>query len=179
MDRSDTIPVTAEETGRFLSAWMHVRQVVQAANFNQFHRAGLSATQFMTLNVIPGEGLTLSQLARKLNLSPASLKITVDSLEERGLVLRRKSDQDARKVNILNTEEGTRLKNTAAGEFHRFMAELFTAMSETERQGLLVGLERMVELSPLRTEEDSRELTTPHADGVPRERRSSRQSVQG
>lgn len=179
MDRSDAIPVTAEETGRFLAAWMHVRQVVQAANFNQFHRAGLSATQFMTLNVIPVEGLTLSQLARKLNLSPASLKITVDSLEERGLVLRRKSDQDARKVDILNTEGGTLLKNTAAGEFHRFMAELFTAMSETERQGLLAGLERMVELSPLRNGDDPQEFPTLHADAAPRAKRSSRRSVQG
>lgn len=34
------------ETSRFLEAWVQVRQLVQAANFNRFHRAGLSATQF-------------------------------------------------------------------------------------------------------------------------------------
>ncbi|WP_183811791.1 MarR family winged helix-turn-helix transcriptional regulator [Tunturibacter empetritectus] len=176
---SNVASALEEETGRFLAAWMHVRQVVQAANFNRFHRAGLSATQFMTLNVIPDEGLTLTQLAQKLNLSPASLKITVDSLEDRGLVLRRKSDQDARKVDILNTKEGTRLKNTASGEFRRFMAELFTAMSGTERQGLLTGLERMVELSPLQNGDNLQELTAPHADAAPRAKRSSRRSVAG
>ena len=101
----EAIQVLEEETSRFLAAWMHVRQVVQSANFNQFHRAGLSATQFMTLNVVPEEGLTLTQLARKLNLSPASLKVTVDSLADRGLVSRRKSVQDARKVDIFNTSE--------------------------------------------------------------------------
>lgn len=165
------------ETGRFLAAWMHVRQVVQAANFNRFHKAGLSATQFMTLNVIPKEGLTLTELARRLNLSPASLKKTVDSLEERGLVSRRRSVEDARKVDILNTLEGTRLQNTASGEFHRFMAELFRAMPQAERRGLLTGLERMVELSPLENVDRSQERTTPHADAAPRGKHSSRRSV--
>jgi len=169
--------VLEKETGRFLAAWMHVRQVVQAANFNRFHRAGLSATQFMTLNIIPDEGMTLTQLARKLNLSPASLKITVDSLEERGLVSRHRSVQDARKVDILNTREGAQLKNTASSEFHRFMAELFTAMSPAERRGLLAGLERMVELSPLQNGDSSEERSTPHADAAPRAKRSSRRSA--
>jgi len=165
------------ETGRFLAAWMHVRQVVQAANFNRFHKAGLSATQFMTLNVIPKEGLTLTQLARRLNLSSASLKKTVDSLEERGLVSRRRSVEDARKVDILNTLQGTRLQNTASGEFHRFMVELFTAMPEAERRGLLTGLERMVKLSPLENADSSQERTTPHAEAAPRGKHSSRRSV--
>lgn len=165
------------EIGRFLAAWMHVRQVVQAANFNRFHRAGLSATQFMTLNVVSKEGLTLTELARRLNLSPASLKKTVDSLEERGLVSRRRSVEDARKVDILNTLEGTRLQNTASGEFHRFMAELFRAMPQAERRGLLTGLERMVELSPLENADSSQERTIPHADAAPRAKRSSRRSV--
>lgn len=172
----DTTSSLEEETSRFLAAWMHVRQVVQAANFNRFHQAGLSATQFMTLNILPEEGLTLTGLARRLNLSPASLKITVDSLEERGLVSRQRSIQDARKVDILNTAEGRQLKNTASGEFHRFMAELFTAMTPTERRGLLSGLERMVELSPLQNE-DSSEGATPHAGAAPRAKRNSRRSL--
>jgi hypothetical protein len=53
-----------EETARFMDAWMQVRQIVQALNFNRFQGAGLSATQFMTLNVVPAEGMTLSELAR-------------------------------------------------------------------------------------------------------------------
>ena len=166
----------AAETGRFLTAWMHIRQIVQAANFNRFHRAGLSATQFMTLNVIPEKGLTLTELARRLNLSPASLKITVDSLVERGLVSRHKNLEDARKVDILSTREGARLKNAASREFHRFMAKLFMAMSQAERNGLLTGLERMMELSPL-AEENSQARTSHHADAALREKHSSQRSV--
>jgi DNA-binding MarR family transcriptional regulator len=99
-----------EEVSRFLEAWMRVRQVVQAANFNQFRRAGLSATQFMTLNIIPEDGLTLSEIARILNLSAASLKKTVDSLAERGLVVRKPRASDGRKIDILSTAAGSACK---------------------------------------------------------------------
>jgi hypothetical protein len=33
-----------EEISRFLHAWMAVRQLIQAANFNRLEREGLSAT---------------------------------------------------------------------------------------------------------------------------------------
>ncbi len=169
------MPEIEEETSRFLAAWMHVRQIVQAANFNRFHRAGLSATQFMTLNVVPNGGLTLTELARRLNLSPASLNKTVDSLEDRGLILRRKSATDARKVDIVSTAKGKRLQNQASAEFHRFMASLFEAMPAEERKGLLTGLERMVQLSPLKGA-GKPEPTTPRADAASRAKRSSRRS---
>lgn len=135
------------ETTRFLEAWLRVRQVVQAANFNRFHRAGLSATQFMTLNVIPKDGLTLSELARRLNLSPASLKKTIDSLSDRGLVIRRPQESDGRKIDILSTAKGKKLQNEASEEFHDFMRDLFSSMSDTERRGLIIGLERLAALS--------------------------------
>ena len=88
-----------------------------------------------------------------------------------------KSGQDARKVDILNTSEGARLTNTASSEFRRFIAELFTAMSETEMRGLLAGLERMVELRPLRHGDSSEGRVTPHVAAAPRAKRSSRRSV--
>lgn len=137
----------ADETDRFLDAWMRVRQIVQAANFNRFHREGLSATQFMTMNVIPEEGMTLSELARKLNLSAATLNETVNSLQERGLVSRSKNASDARKVDIRATAAGSAMQNQASAEFHGFMAELFSSMSRTKRAGLLAGLEEMVRRS--------------------------------
>ncbi len=141
------MPPSEEETTRFLTAWMQVRQIVQAANFNRFQRAGLSATQFMTLNLVPKEGMTLSGLARKLNLSPATLNETVNSLEERGLVRRARDPKDMRKVNISATRQGQRLQNSASQEFHLFMSSLFDRMSRTRREGLLAGLEQLVKLS--------------------------------
>jgi DNA-binding MarR family transcriptional regulator len=164
------MPPFEEETARFLDAWMQVRQIVQSANFNRFQRAGLSATQFMTLNVVPKDGMTLSELARKLNLSPATLNETVNSLEERGLVSRTPDPSDARKVIICATREGEEMQNSASQEFHAFISSLFARMSKTRREGLLAGLEKMVALS-----QDG--AVTPHrGDAAARAKRSSRQS---
>lgn len=164
-----------DETARFLRAWMSVRQIVQAANFNQFHRAGLSATQFMVINVIPAEGITLSELARRLNLSPATLSQTVDSLEERGFVRRQKSKQDARCINIFATAEGGRTQNAASGTFHETMAAIFAKMRERDRSALVRGLEKLVQISEgLRDGEGANR----RADAVLREARNSRRSRQ-
>ncbi len=153
---------------------MRVRQVVQAANFNRFCRAGLSATQFMALNVVPKEGLTLSELARKLNLSPASLKKTIDSLVDRELVVRRPRSDDARKINILSTAKGRRLQNTASGAFHSFMTGLFVGMSQEERHGLVTGLERLVELSSVADSQEPSAIL--HVGVAPQAKRSVRRS---
>jgi DNA-binding MarR family transcriptional regulator len=169
------MPPLEEETTRFITAWMQLRQLIQAANFNRFQQAGLSATQFMTLNVIPKEGLTLSELARKLNLSPATLNETVNSLEERGLVRRTRQTGDARKVDIRATVQGERMQNAASLEFRTFMSGLFGKMSKTRRVGLLTGLEQMVKLSGL--SQETQEPTRRDADAPPA-RRSSRQSRQ-
>lgn len=169
------MPPFEEETTRFLDAWMQVRQIVQAANFNRFQRAGLSATQFMTLNVVPKDGMTLSELARKLNLSAATLNQTVNSLEERGLVIRTRDRTDARKVIISATKQGETMQNSASREFHTSMSSLFAAMSKTRREGLLSGLEQMVKLSRSSQEDPG---TTRRGGGVARAKRSDPRSPQ-
>ena len=79
-----------QEVERFLAAWFAVRQWIQAANFNHFQKAGLSATQFMTLNLLPenGDKLSIGDLARRMNLKAATVAKTVDSLEARKMLAR-------------------------------------------------------------------------------------------
>ena len=156
---------------------MRLRQIVQAANFNRFHRAGLSATQFMTLNLIPTQGTTLSELARSLNLSPATVHQTVNSLEDRGLLRRAPSRTDARKTDLFATAEGEVMQNAASSEFRQSMAVLFSALAQSEKDGLLAGLERMVELGERpRDEVQAIEPTIPRGAAAARAKRSSRRS---
>jgi DNA-binding MarR family transcriptional regulator len=169
------MPPFEDETTRFLDSWMQVRQIVQASNFNRFQRAGLSATQFMTLNVVPKDGMTLSELARKLNLSAATLNETVNSLEERGFVIRTPDRTDARKVIISATKQGEDMRNSASQEFHTFMSSLFARMSKTRREGLLTGLEQMVKLS--RFSQENLRITR-RGGVVPRAKRNSPRSPQ-
>ena len=167
------MPKLEEETTRFLEAWMKVRQIVQASNFNRFQRAGLSATQFMTLNVVPKQGMTLSELARRLNLSAATLNATVNSLEERGLIERTRDRSDARKVILRATKPGEAMQNAASLEFHASMAGLFKRMSMARRDGLLAGLEELVKLNEA---EQPGDPPTPRDVGAAPARRSSPRS---
>ncbi len=158
-----------EEISRFLAAWLGARQIIQAANFNRFQREGLSATQFMTLNLLPvdGRGLTLSALAERLNLGLASLTRTVDSLESRGMLTRSRSMTDRRAVSIALTGKGMSLQNAASTEFQGHMEGLFRAMKPGKRAGLIEGLEALVQAGQ----------PTREGDDAPPRKRSSRRSL--
>ena len=134
------------EVTRFLDAWFAVRQFIQAANFNRFQGAGLSATQFMTLNLLPpiGEGISIGELARKMNLQPATVAKTVDSLEARDMLTRTRHPADKRVVMIQMTESGVALQNAAQGQFQAQIEELFRRMPPDDRTGLIAGLESLV-----------------------------------
>lgn len=138
---------STREIERFLGAWFAIRQVIQAANFNRFHKAGLSATQFMILNILPElpDGLTISTLAAKTNLAPSTIVKTVDTLQERGMVARVQNDADRRSVLVKITARGSKLQNTAAGQFRDQIARLFRSMPRKDRDALVKGLESLVQ----------------------------------
>jgi DNA-binding MarR family transcriptional regulator len=140
------VQVDSEEVTRFLAAWFEVRQFIQSANFNHFHQAGLSATQFMTLNILPEDGETVSmgELARRMNVKPATLAKTVDSLEERRMVKRIKGAEDRRTVLVRITAQGKNLQNAAAGRFREQISEVFRAIPARDRKALIAGLESFV-----------------------------------
>lgn len=135
-----------DEVTRFVESWMSLRQIIQAANFNRFQSAGLSATQFMTLNLLPtgSEGMPIGELARRMNLRPATVAQTVDSLEARDLVTRYRNPADKRSVLVKVTRKGLRFQNAANSEFRRQVKSMFQSMDKNEREGLLRGLEGLI-----------------------------------
>jgi DNA-binding MarR family transcriptional regulator len=137
------------ELSRFLAAWFEVRQFIQAANFNHFHKAGLSATQFMILNILPekGKSISIGELARRMNLKPATIAKTVDTLEERKMLTRTKSPTDGRVVLLRITSQGTKLQNVAASHFRQQIGDVFRAIPAADREALLRGLESFVRAS--------------------------------
>ena len=145
-DNMKSQPVDSE-VHRFLDAWFAARQFIQASNFNRFQGAGLSATQFMTLNLLPssGEGLSMGELARAMNLKPATIAKTVDSLEARSLVKRTRNLLDRRTIIVQVTPQGLSLQNAANSQFQTQIASLFLTMTSDERHALISGLEAFVQ----------------------------------
>lgn len=157
------------EVTRFLDSWFAVRQFIQASNFNRFQGAGLSATQFMALNLLPanGDGIAMGELARRMNLKPATVAQTIDSLEARKMISRARGDSDKRMIFVAITREGRDLQNAASSQFKRQLADLLAAMPGEERAGLIRGLEGLVRAMQTETPLDPERVRFPDGGASP------------
>lgn len=104
---------------------------------------GLTMPQYMLLlAAMYGEATTLGGLADRLNCSRGNLTGVADRLERDGWLVRERSTQDRRVVNIRLTEKGTRvweIRDALARE----LAELAKVWTPEERVMLHRSLEKL------------------------------------
>jgi len=152
--------VVDEQVERFMAIFSDLRKVL-GAGFKHAHQHGFSTTQFMVLGLVErsreGEPCTISSLAAKLGLDPATVVRTIDSLEKRGLVERKRDKQDRRQVFIIFTESGHQSLIEAHQHFITRIRAVFQAMSVEGRASLLNGLDEFVQVGQLIPVEQERE----------------------
>lgn len=158
---SEKQTVVDEQAERFIAIFSDLRKVL-GAGFKHAHQHGFSTTQFMVLGLIERsrecEPCTISSLAAKLGLDPATVVRTVDSLEKRGLVERQRDKQDRRQVFINFTESGHQSLMEAHQHFITRIRAVFQAMSAEGRASLLNGLDELVRVGQEIPVEQEREL---------------------
>jgi DNA-binding MarR family transcriptional regulator len=136
-----------EQAERFIAIFSDLRKVL-GAGFKHAHQHGISTTQFMVLGLVEksceGEPYTISSIAAKLGLDPATVVRTIDSLEKRGLVERQRDKQDRRQVFIVFTESGRASLMEAHQHFIIRIRAVFQTMSAEGRSSLLNGLDEFV-----------------------------------
>ncbi|MBV9231521.1 MAG: MarR family transcriptional regulator, partial [Chloroflexi bacterium] len=146
-ERKQTQAMIDAQVEEFSTAFAKLRQVMKA-DFKHAHQHGMSATQFMVLKVMEeaqdSEPCTISSLAGRLDLDPATVVRTVDSLENRRLVARRRDKQDRRQVFVEFTEAGLAALQEQRQRFYARITVIFTAMSEEGRASLLMGFQEFV-----------------------------------
>lgn len=98
------------------------------------HRAlGLSVPQFRSLVFIErAAGTSLNVVAAHLGLTPPSVSKLIDGLSTRGLVKRRESAGDRRRVTIQITAEGMQALALARSAALKSLSRLLGSMSESE-----------------------------------------------
>ncbi|MDX5371130.1 MAG: MarR family winged helix-turn-helix transcriptional regulator [Pseudomonadaceae bacterium] len=108
---------------------------------------GLTPMQLMILRVMEGEGrLTASALSRRVSLSAATLSGMLERLEERGLLLRQRDEEDRRRQWLSVSEAGRSLLQTAPPLLPPALRSAFAALPEWERHSLTAALLRVAEL---------------------------------
>jgi DNA-binding MarR family transcriptional regulator len=90
--------------------------------------------------------LTAGALARAAELNPASVTAMVDQLESRGLVARRRDDQDRRVCWISLTPDGHRQVNELRRTWHSKLRQGFADMSDKDILTAVRVIHRMADL---------------------------------
>lgn len=106
-------------------------------------RYGLTMPQYhLLLAAMSGEATTLGSLADELNCSRGNLTGVADRLERDGWLVRERSTEDRRVVNIRLTEKGQQVWEIK-GELAKELAEIAKIWSPDETAIMLRALERL------------------------------------
>ncbi len=124
-----------------------LRRIVRAIDVHS-HRlvkaCGLTGPQLVLMQQIGRIGTpSPSELAKSLNLSNATVTGIVDRLERRGLVVRRQSETDKRRIRISLTESGVDALGSAPTMLQDTLVRALTELDDWERSLLLASLQRL------------------------------------
>jgi len=108
---------------------------------------GLTVPQLLVLQSLDaGAGHTVGEIAGDVHLSQGTVTAMLDRLVAKGLVTRRRSESDRRKVRVTLTPEGVSQVNDAPGLLQDGFIQRFESLASWEQKMLAASLERIAEL---------------------------------
>ncbi|KQQ20157.1 MarR family transcriptional regulator [Methylobacterium sp. Leaf123] len=107
-------------------------------------RMGLTYPQYLVLLVLwENDGITVSEIGRRLRLDSGTLTPVLKRLETSGLLNRNRRQSDEREVEIALTDQGRALRSEAIAVRQSVMCQL--NMSEPEIQAMRADLNALIE----------------------------------
>lgn len=107
-------------------------------------RMGLTYPQYLVLLVLwESDGITVSEIGRRLRLDSGTLTPVLKRLETSGLLNRSRRQSDEREVEIALTDQGRALRSEAVAVRQSVMCQL--NMSEPEIQAMRADLNALIE----------------------------------
>ena len=103
--------------------------------------ARLTVTQFHCLRAIAAKNgaARTTHLARELQVTAPSMTRTIDSLVERGLVLRQADPTDRRIISLILTDPGRELMDRYQDEIRDRLRDLISVLSPSQKRRLLAA----------------------------------------
>lgn len=89
------------------------------------------------------ERITQRDLTERLGIQPGSASEILSKLESAGWIVRTQNEADRRTTDICLTDAGRKLAAEASSQRQKRHEEMFSCLSEEERQELLLLLERV------------------------------------
>jgi DNA-binding MarR family transcriptional regulator len=105
---------------------------------------GLSTPQLVVIRCVADRGTpTVTEIARHVSLSQATVTTILNRLEAKGLVRRVRSTADKRRVNINLTDPGRELLVAAPQPLQDSFTDRFSALDDWEQHMIVAALERV------------------------------------
>jgi DNA-binding MarR family transcriptional regulator len=121
---------------------LHTAELLWNGSRLLFARWDLSPSQFNILNLLSDrpEGLSQTELSRRLIMHRSNVTGLIDRLEKRGLVLRRETPGDRRAYRVVLSLEGQRLIQEILPHYYRAAEEIWGHISPGRTQVVLADL---------------------------------------
>lgn len=108
---------------------------------------GLSGPQIIVLKTIQALGKRpISEVAREVHLSHATVTAIIDRLEQKGLLTRSQNELDRREIHITLTEEGIATVGRSPALLHEKFISDFTGLDLWEQNQILASLQRVAHM---------------------------------
>jgi len=127
-----------------------IRKITQSIDLNSrslVKCVGLTGPQLVILQEVANSGeVSVGKVARAISLSQGTVTDIVERMEKRGLVARRRSDYDRRRVLVHATESGKQLLEKAAPLMQESFVGQFNCLQDWEQAMILSSLQRLVSI---------------------------------
>ncbi len=135
---------------RYEELLISIRKVIRAIDLHskQLNKSsGLTGPQLLIMQEIARvKGVTASQVARRINLSAATVTNILDRLERRGLIKRIRSAEDKRRVGLFLSDSGRTLLIDAPQPLQEHFIQNFCSLRDWEQSLLLSSMERIASM---------------------------------
>jgi DNA-binding MarR family transcriptional regulator len=148
-----------------------LRKIIQALELNSrqlVKRVGLTGPQLVILQEIAHLGeVNVGEIAQAVSLRQATVTGILERMEKRGLLTRRRSRHDKRRVMVGITDHGRTLLQQAPPLMQETFVERFYGLQEWEQNMILVSLQRLVSIMDAQTIQAAPFLAAGTLDGSP------------
>ena len=136
---------------------------------------GLTTAQLVVLREVEGApAISVSDIARHISLSQATVTTLIQHLEAQELVSKQKSETDKRRLEVTLTSKGADLLASAPPPLQEDFAERFEQLESWEQYAIVSALERVavmmdatnLDAAPLLAGGDITEESVPASDSV-------------
>jgi DNA-binding MarR family transcriptional regulator len=149
----------AMDTGYDLHILQSFRRIIHAIDVHSrrlLARFNITTPQLTCLQAIMEDGpLTSAILAQKVHLSRSTIVGIIDRLEKKGLLERKRSTHDRRRVYLTATESAQKLANNAQSPLQDLLAKAIQNLPEMQQATLSLSLQHVVDFLEMQQRSNS------------------------